>query len=72
MLLSESKQEKTQTMYYWRLISFIKLDEMRMENINMKNSEETMIECNFTESEIKMLSDVVLMQIKDLGHAMQL
>mgnify|MGYP000668684062 CR=1 FL=1 len=24
-----------------------------MENINMKNSEETMIECNFTESEIK-------------------
>lgn len=43
-----------------------------MENINMKNSEETMIECNFTESEIKMLSDAVLMQIKDLGHAMQL
>lgn len=24
-----------------------------MENINMNNSEETMIECNFTESEIK-------------------
>ena len=24
-----------------------------MENINMKNSEETMIECNFTVSEIK-------------------
>lgn len=36
-----------------------------MENINMKNSEETMIECNFTESEIKMLSDVVLMQTCD-------
>ena len=43
-----------------------------MENINMENSEENMIECSFTESEIKMLSDAVLMQIKDLGQAMQL
>lgn len=43
-----------------------------MENINMKNSEEKMVECNFTEQEIKMLSDAVLMQIKDLGQAMKL
>lgn len=43
-----------------------------MENINMENSEETMIECKFTESEIKMLSDAVLMQIKELSQATQL
>lgn len=43
-----------------------------MENINMEKSEETMIECSFTEAEIKILSDAVLMQINDLGRAMQL